>query len=94
MDSSATTLWTSLFPKTGSLVSFYHYYVFIDIPVFNANRVDPDQMPHDVASDMGLHCLSLTLFIPRHTIVAGYYGFMLDVRMSIHPSIFHFRMIT
>ena len=26
-----------------------------------ANNVDPDQTPHDVASDLGLHCLSLTL---------------------------------
>ena len=25
-----------------------------------ANNVDPDQMPH-VASDMGLHCLPMTL---------------------------------
>ena len=26
-----------------------------------ANTVDPDQMPHDVASDLGLHCMSMTL---------------------------------
>ena len=26
-------------------------------------------------------------FIPRHTIVAGYYGFTLDVRVSVRPSI-------
>ena len=26
-----------------------------------ANTVDPDQAPHDVVSDLGLHCLSLTL---------------------------------
>ena len=26
-----------------------------------ANHVDPDQTPHDMASDMGLHCLPLTL---------------------------------
>ena len=24
-----------------------------------ANNVDPDQMPHYVASDLGLHCLTL-----------------------------------
>ena len=47
------------------------------------------------------------IFIPRHMIVAGYYSFTLDVRMSVRPSIcpsvvspsicqsvFHFRMIT
>ena len=39
-----------------------------------------------------------SLFIPRHTIVAGYYGFTLVVRESVHlsvrPSVFRFRMIT
>ena len=25
-----------------------------------ANSEDPDQMPHSVASDLGLHCLSVT----------------------------------
>ena len=29
--------------------------------VFNANSVDPDQMPHSAASDLGLHCLSVSL---------------------------------
>ena len=42
-------------------------------------------------------------FIPRHTIVAGYYGFTLVVRVSVRPSVvrssvrpsvFRFRMIT
>ena len=27
------------------------------------------------------------MFIPRHTIVAGYYGFTLDVRVSVRPSV-------
>ena len=27
------------------------------------------------------------IFIPRHTIVAGYYGFTLDVRVSVRPSV-------
>ena len=26
-----------------------------------ANNVDSDQMPHYVASDLGLHCLPMTL---------------------------------
>ena len=39
------------------------------------------------------------IFIPRHTTVAGYYGFTLDVRVSVcqsygRPSVFRFRMIT
>ena len=27
----------------------------------------------------------LAIFIPRHTIMAGYYGFTLVVRESVHP---------
>ena len=34
---------------------------FVEIPVFNGNSVDPDQMLHSAASDMGLHCLTITL---------------------------------
>ena len=31
-----------------------------------ANNRDPDQMPHSVASDLGLHCLPITLLgLPR-----------------------------
>ena len=37
----------------------------------------------------------LVIFIPRHTIVAGYYGFTLVVRLgSICQSVFHFRMMS
>ena len=28
--------------------------------VFNANSVDPDQTPHSVASDLGLHFLTMS----------------------------------
>ena len=35
----------------------------MDIPVLNANTIDPDQMPHSVASDFGLHCLLITRFV-------------------------------
>ena len=30
-----------------------------------------------------------SVFIPSHTIVAGYYGFILDVRESVCPSVSH-----
>ena len=33
----------------------------IEIPVFNENCVDPDQMPHSAAFDLGLHCLQVPL---------------------------------
>ena len=29
---------------------------FIECPLFNANREDPDQTPRSAASDLGLHC--------------------------------------
>ena len=35
---------------------------FIEMPIFNANSVDPDQTPHSVASDLGLHCLPMSHF--------------------------------
>ena len=61
MASSTTTLWTSLCAVVGCLVVLL-FLCFIEILVFNANSVDPDQMPHSVASDLGLYCLPVTLF--------------------------------
>ena len=29
--------------------------------MFNTNSVDPDQTPHSAASDLGLHCLPVSL---------------------------------
>ena len=34
----------------------------MQIPVFIANSIDPDQTPHSAASDLGLHCLSVSLY--------------------------------
>ena len=36
---------------------------FIEIPVLNANSVDPDQTPRSVASDLGLHCLLVSVLL-------------------------------
>ena len=33
----------------------------MEYPFSKQCTVDPDQMPHDVASDLGLHCLPMTL---------------------------------
>ena len=50
------------FPKAGGLLSFYYYYICItEIPVLNANHVDPDQVPQSSASDLDLHCLLIAL---------------------------------
>ena len=34
--------------------------MFCRISEFNANIVDPDQMRHSAASDLGLHCLPMS----------------------------------
>ena len=34
---------------------------FIKIPVLNASSVDSDQVPHSAVSDLGLHCLPMSL---------------------------------
>ena len=54
--------------------------------------VDPDEAAGNLPCHQYLHCLLLFCFfvvfiIPRHTIVAGYYGFTLVVRVSVRPSV-------
>ena len=34
---------------------------FVEISELNANSVDPDQMPHSVAAELGLHGLPMSL---------------------------------
>ena len=36
--------------------------MFVEISELCANSVDPDQMPHYVASDLGLHCLPVSFY--------------------------------
>ena len=47
---------TSLdYPIKGVSGYFLLVMCFIEIPVFNANNVDPDQMPQNAVSDLSLH---------------------------------------
>ena len=51
------------FEAVGSTLSFFVFFFIlflIEDPDLLANDVDPDQTPHDVASDLRLHCLSMT----------------------------------
>ena len=41
-----------------SILSLLFYFCW---KILLANNVDPDQMPHFVASDLSLHCLPMTL---------------------------------
>ena len=46
------------------------------------NSVDPDQMPHYAASDLGLHCLQR----PICPTTLGYYGSLYVVMVSWNPA--------
>ena len=52
MDSSTLTLWTGPFPVQVVSGQFLSLSCFVEISEFNANSVDPDQMPHSAASAM------------------------------------------
>ena len=43
-----------------SLPSCYQA-IFVEVTIFYANRIDPNQTPHSAASDLGLHCLQMSL---------------------------------
>ena len=57
VDSSTVICWTGPFVILGCQVCF----ITTRWKIRLANNVDPDQMPHDVASDLGLHCLPVIL---------------------------------
>ena len=46
-----------------ALLSLIHFFTWKPVKVLYANIADPDQMPHIVASDQGLHCLLTGFFI-------------------------------
>ena len=56
VDSSTVICWTSPYVILGLAGLFWDFY-----SIFEANSVDPDQRPHYVASDLGLHCLPMSL---------------------------------
>ena len=60
VDSSTVICWTSPL----SFKRFQIYFVALILSLMEillANNVAPDQTPHYVASDLGLHCLPVTL---------------------------------
>ena len=76
VDSSTLTLWTGPYSVKGVSGKLLLLPWFTEIPVINANGVDPDQTPHSVASDLGLHCLPMSLlwdamlkWVNRHHLV-------------------------
>ena len=63
--SSTVTCWTSPSFILGVLGLFCSLYSIFDGKSCLTKNVDPDQMPHDVASDLSLHCLPMTLWASR-----------------------------
>ena len=51
----------SISSKRGIYLVLLLLYFNKEIPVQNANSVDPDQTPRSSASDLGLHCLPTSL---------------------------------
>ena len=45
--------------------------------MFNANNEEPDQTPHKAASDLGLHCLPMSLLWNGLTIFNLFVTFLL-----------------
>ena len=58
VDSSTVICWTS--PFVVLWVSFLSLLFYFSWKTLLASIVDPDQMSHYVASDLGLHCLTMT----------------------------------
>ena len=61
VDSSIVLYWISPSVILGVLGKFCHFYSIFGGKILLPNSVDPDQMPHYVASDLCLHCLPMTL---------------------------------
>ena len=51
--------WTLLPQLLGKVIVFF--YNFLEIPVYNANRVYPGRTPRSVASNLGLRYLQMSL---------------------------------
>ena len=54
-------LWTGPFPILGVSDLFLVLSIITEIPVFTAKSLDLDQMPRSAASELGLHCLPVSL---------------------------------
>ena len=61
VDYSTSALWTGIFSKEGVSGKFLLIACFLEIPICNASTVDPDQALRSVASDLGQHCLPMSL---------------------------------
>ena len=58
---STSSLWAVPFVKGGTKWLVFIITLLSEISVNHANSVDPDQTPRFAASDLGLHCLPMSL---------------------------------
>ena len=61
VDSPSVIYWTSPLVIIGVLSLFCCFYSSFDGKSCLVNTVGPGQMPQHVASDLGLHCLPMTI---------------------------------
>ena len=89
VDSSTVICWMSSFVILGCQVYFETSILFL-MKILLANIVDPDQMPHFMVSDVGLHCLPMTLyrFPGNNRLVSKYCNMYYTVRLQNHPALF------
>ena len=59
-DSPTVIYWTSPCVSLGVSGLFCCFYSIFLWKILSANSIDPDETPHYLASDLGLHCLHLT----------------------------------
>ena len=72
MDSSTELLDRSISYIRGVWLVFLLLSCFVEMSELNTNSVDPDQLPHSAASDLGLYCLPMSLlWDARHKSVKG-----------------------
>ena len=57
MDCAILFNWMSPFPILGVSGILFHFSFILNRNSCKQTSVDPDQTPHSVASDLGLHCL-------------------------------------
>ena len=82
MDSATSTLWTGPFSIEWKYGWISLLPCFIEFPFFNANSVDPDQTPHSVAFELGLHCLLMFLLWDARHKLAKCMDFFLHCNIS------------
>ena len=71
-------------------VSFLLLPCFIENPVFIANSVDPDQRMRSTASDLGLHCLPVSLlWDARHKCVKQKQFYVFKIKLHNKLAVVH-----